>query len=115
MVRGLTPVAAVPTIRAHADRFEALLAGRRGEIDHAGRLLTRASDLLGGVGRPFERAKVLLEHGELLMAALRVSEATALLREAADVFASLRAGTWRERAERALSGERALIAPVEGA
>jgi len=115
MVRGLTPAASVPTIRAHADRFDALLAGRRGEIDHAGRLLTRAAELLGGAGRPFERAKVLLDHGELLMGNLRVSEATLLLREAADVFTSLRADPWRERAERALSGERALIAPVEGA
>jgi class 3 adenylate cyclase/tetratricopeptide (TPR) repeat protein len=108
VVRDLPPVAALPTIRAHADRFEALLAGRRGETDHASRLLTRAATLLAGVGRPFERAKVVLEHGELLTGALRVSEAEPLLREAADVFASLRAEAWRERAERALSGDRAL-------
>jgi class 3 adenylate cyclase/tetratricopeptide (TPR) repeat protein len=108
MVRDLPPVAALPTIRAHADRFEALLAGRRGEIDRASSLLTRAATLLAGVGRPFERAKVMLEHGELLTGALRVSEAAPLLGEAADVFASLRAEPWRERAERALSGDRAL-------
>jgi hypothetical protein len=100
MVRAMPPAAARPTIRAHADRFEGLLAGRRGDLDTADRLLTRAAALLAGVVRPFERAKVLLDHGELLDASLRVSEAAPLLREAADVFASLGAEPWRQRAER---------------
>jgi class 3 adenylate cyclase/tetratricopeptide (TPR) repeat protein len=105
MVRALPPAAATPTIRAHADRFDALLAGRRGDIDRADRLLTAAAVLLAGVVRPFERAKVLLDHGELLAGALRASEAEPLLREAADVFAGLRAEPWRLRAERTLEGE----------
>ncbi|MEN3285443.1 MAG: hypothetical protein V7607_6583, partial [Solirubrobacteraceae bacterium] len=105
MVRALPPAAATPTIRAHADRFEALLAGRRGDVDHADSLLTRAAGLLAGVVRPFERAKVLLDHGELLAGSLRHSEAEALLREAADVFSALRAEPWRVRTERALAGE----------
>jgi class 3 adenylate cyclase/tetratricopeptide (TPR) repeat protein len=105
MVRSLPPAAARPTIRAHADRFEGLLAGRRGNVDAADRLLIRAAELLGRVGRPFERAKVLLDHGALLVANLRRLEGEALLREAADVFAALRAEPWRLRAERALEGE----------
>jgi len=105
VVRALPPAAATPTIRAHADRFDALLAARRGDLDHADRLLTRAAALLASVVRPFERAKVLLDHGELLAGSLRASEAAPLLREAADVFSGLRAGPWRLRAERALEGE----------
>jgi class 3 adenylate cyclase/tetratricopeptide (TPR) repeat protein len=109
MVRALPPAGATPTIRAHADRFEALLAGRRGDLDGADRLLARAAGLLAGVVRPFERAKVLLDHGELLATSSRASEATPLLREAADVFSALRAEPWRLRAERALEGEGAMM------
>jgi tetratricopeptide (TPR) repeat protein len=105
MVRALPAAAATPTIRAHGDRFEALLSGRGGDVGGADRLLTRAASLLAGVVRPFERAKVLLDHGELLAGSARSSEAQPLLREAADVFAALRAEPWRLRAERALEGE----------
>jgi class 3 adenylate cyclase/tetratricopeptide (TPR) repeat protein len=108
MVRALPPAAATPTIRAHADRFDALLAARRGDVDGADRLLHRAAAQLASVVRPFERAKVLLDHGELLARSLRTSEASPLLREAADVFTALRAEPWRLRAERALEGEGAM-------
>jgi hypothetical protein len=74
-------------------------------VDGADRLLHRAAAQLASVVRPFERAKVLLDHGELLARNLRTSEAAPLLREAADVFAALRAEPWRLRAERALEGE----------
>jgi hypothetical protein len=113
VVRRLPPALATPTIRAHADRFEALLTGRKGDVAQATRLLIRAEDLLAGVGRQFERAKALLDHGRLLTANLRMSEAEPLLREAGDVFSALRAEPWRVRAERALEGEGA-AAPVKG-
>jgi hypothetical protein len=107
-IRDIPPAAAVPTIRAHADRFEALLLGRAGDIDAAERLLTRAAALLADVRRPFERAKVLLDHGELLAGAGRGADAEPRLREAERAFSDLRAEPWRRRAERALGREGAV-------
>jgi hypothetical protein len=111
-VRELAPGEAIPTIRAYGDRFAALLAARRGETDTALRLLARAAVTLRERGRVFERAKVLLEQGELLGAARRTAEAAPVLREARDVFADLRAEPWRERAERALGVEAGTAVPV---
>jgi tetratricopeptide (TPR) repeat protein len=107
-VRGLAPAAATPTIRAHADRFEALLLSRNGDIGGAERLLTRAAALLAQSLRPFERAKAVLDHGEVLLAAGRLTDAEPLLREAAGIFSDLRAEPWRQRAERALGREGAI-------
>jgi tetratricopeptide (TPR) repeat protein len=108
MVRGLPPAAATPTLRAHADRFEALLLARGGDVAQAERLLTRAATRLAESGRPFERAKALLDHGELLAGAGRLTEAEPLLHEAAGIFSDLRAEPWRRRAERALGREGAV-------
>jgi tetratricopeptide (TPR) repeat protein len=95
-------------MRAHADRFEALLLARGGDLAEAERLLTRAATKLAESGRPFERAKALLDHGELLTGAGRLTDAEALLREAAGIFSDLRAEPWRQRAERALGREGAV-------
>jgi hypothetical protein len=95
-------------MRAHADRFEALLLARGGDLAEAERLLTRAATKLAESGRPFERAKALLDHGELLTGAGRLTDAEALVREAAGIFSDLRAQPWRERAERALGREGAV-------
>jgi class 3 adenylate cyclase/tetratricopeptide (TPR) repeat protein len=109
MVGGLPPAAATPTMRAHADRFDALLLARGGDhLAAAERLLLRAATRLAESGRPFERAKALLDHGELLAAAGRLTDAEALLREAAGIFSDLRAEPWRQRAERALGREGAV-------
>jgi hypothetical protein len=108
MVRALPPAAATPTMRAHADRFEALLAARGADVTEAERLLALAAGRLAAAGRPFERAKALVDHGELLAGAGRLTDAEPLLREAAGVFSDLRADPWRQRAERVLGREGAV-------
>jgi tetratricopeptide (TPR) repeat protein len=91
-VRQLPPAQATPTMRALADRFAALLADDGAEAE---RLFTRSVELLAEVGRPFERAKALLDHGERLGGRERLEEARA-------IFAGLGATPWAERADRAL-------------
>jgi class 3 adenylate cyclase/tetratricopeptide (TPR) repeat protein len=108
MVRELPPAAATPTMRAHADRFEALLLARSGDAAEAERLLMQAATKLAESGRPFERAKALLDHGELLVAGGRLTDAGPVLRDAAGIFSDLRAEPWRQRAERALGREGAV-------
>jgi glycerate-2-kinase len=95
-------------MRAHADRFEALLLARSGDAAEAERLLIQAATKLAESGRPFERAKALLDHGELLVAAGRLTDAGPVLRDAAGIFSDLRAEPWRQRAERALGREGAV-------
>jgi tetratricopeptide (TPR) repeat protein len=103
-VRALPPAAATPTIRAHADHFAAHLAARDGDSAGAERLLGAAAAALSSSGRPFERAKVLLDHGELLADGGRDDEARALLAEARAGFEELGADPWIRRADRALMG-----------
>jgi tetratricopeptide (TPR) repeat protein len=98
-VRGLPPAEAHPTLRSHADRFAGLIAAQAGDVAEAERLLESAAATLAGVGRPFERAKALLDLGELLGA-----DGRELLVAAHETFAELRATPLAERAERALAG-----------
>jgi hypothetical protein len=71
-------------------------------------LLAGVTTTLAEAGRPIERAKALLDHGELLDGAGRVTDAEPLLREAEGIFSDLRAEPWRQRAERALGREGAV-------
>jgi hypothetical protein len=93
-VRALPPAGATPTVRAYADRFSGRLAEDPAEAEA---LFTRAADLLAGVGRPFERAKVLLDHAERLGDRDRLDEARA-------IFVTLDALPWIERCDQALAG-----------
>jgi tetratricopeptide (TPR) repeat protein len=103
-VDGLPPVAVVPSIRAHADRFTGLLASRRGDGGVGIERLRQAAGRFRELGYVFELAEVLLEAGEALGANGRSAEAGPLLAEAATIFDRLRAKPWLERVARARDG-----------
>lgn len=94
---------------AIADHGQALLA----EPDAAEAYFRRALDLHGeaagtsGHGRPFDRARTELAYGEFLRRARRRVDARTHLRAALEVFESLKARPWAERAavELRASGE----------
>jgi tetratricopeptide (TPR) repeat protein len=100
-VEGLPPGGAVPSMRAHADRFAGLLAARRGSSAASAKRLRGAASVFRELGYPFELGQVLLEHGETLLDADRGDEAELLLTEARATFTELRAEPWLERATRA--------------
>jgi class 3 adenylate cyclase/tetratricopeptide (TPR) repeat protein len=113
-VDALPPGAALPSMRAHADRFAGLLAAHRGDLAAATERLRKAADAFREVGYPFDLAQVLLERGELLAAAGRSDEAEPLLAAAEATLADLRAEPWLERVARARAGatEPSSIAPA---
>ncbi|MEU7576463.1 LuxR family transcriptional regulator [Streptomyces sp. NPDC041068] len=91
-------------------RCRALLAPE----EQAGDLYERALLRHQVGGRPFERARTELLHGEWLRRAGRRAEARAPLRGAADAFEALKAGPWAERARaelRATGESRPAAAP----
>jgi hypothetical protein len=102
IVEGRPPGLSSPAMHAEARRFAGLLAARRGDVEAAERHLAAAADGLRQIGAPFLLAKVLLEHGELLLGIDRAVDALPLVEQARATFARLGATPWRERAERVL-------------
>jgi tetratricopeptide (TPR) repeat protein len=102
IVGGRPPGLSSPAMHAQARRFAGLLAARRGDVEAAERHLAAAADGLRQIGAPFLLAKVLLEHGELLLGIDRAVDALPLVEQARATFARLGATPWRERAERVL-------------
>ncbi len=94
----------IPSMRAQADRFTALLAVRQGDEAIATERLERAADVFRRLDYPFERAQVLLEHGETLLEQGRVRGVEAVLSEAGVAFAELRAEPWLGRVAKAREG-----------
>jgi tetratricopeptide (TPR) repeat protein len=84
-------------LQAHAMRFRARLADRRGDPADVGALFKGAAGLFREIAVPFYMAVTLLEHGEWLARAGRPDEATPLLEEAREVFERLQAKPWLER------------------
>jgi class 3 adenylate cyclase/tetratricopeptide (TPR) repeat protein len=94
----------IPSMRAQADRFTALLAVRNGDEATATERLERAADAFRRLDYPFERAQVLLEHGETLLEQGLVRGVEAVLSEAGVAFAELRAEPWLGRVAKAREG-----------
>ena len=82
---------------AHAARFRALLAARRGDAAEAERLFKRAGALLQELAVVFALAVVRLEHAEWLGANGRADEAEPLLVLAREAFERLEAAPWLDR------------------
>jgi class 3 adenylate cyclase/tetratricopeptide (TPR) repeat protein len=94
----------IPSMRAQADRFTALLAAREGDETTATECLERAADIFRRLGYPFELAQTLLEHGEALLEKGRARSIEGLLSEAGVAFAELRAEPWLGRVAKAREG-----------
>jgi len=89
LVHGLDPVY---PLHQHATKtVEALLAERRGDFAQAAEAFADAAGRWKGFEVPWERAQALLGLGRCLIALGRASEAAVPLRQAGQIFASLRA------------------------
>jgi len=84
-------------LQAHAMRFRARLADRRGDATDVNALFKGAAGLLREIAVPFYMAVTLLEHGEWLAREGRAADAAPLLDEAQGVFERLRATPWLDR------------------
>jgi DNA-binding CsgD family transcriptional regulator len=88
--------------RGAAARNRGLLASEAGRPTEAMEWLDRALDLHGALPLPFELARTLLASGTVRRRAKQKQPAREPLRRAADLFASLGASIWEERARREL-------------
>ena len=104
---GLTP----PFMRAHAARFEAALASRRGEHDVAEPSLEAATRIFRDLGFPFYVGVTLVEHAEWLLDQGRAAETESLLAEPRSIFERLKARPWLERVERAAAPQAEAATP----
>jgi class 3 adenylate cyclase/tetratricopeptide (TPR) repeat protein len=86
-------------LSAHASRFRAQLAGRRGEHEEAERRFKGAAGLFREIASPFYLAITLLEHAEWLTGEGRADEAEPFVGEARQIFERLEATPWVERAD----------------
>jgi tetratricopeptide (TPR) repeat protein len=84
-------------------RARGLLHARRGEPREAEAAFAEAVAALRLADHPFALARVLLDHGALLLDQGRSAEAALLLREARTIFGELRATPWLERTDRVLA------------
>jgi class 3 adenylate cyclase/tetratricopeptide (TPR) repeat protein len=84
-------------LQAHAMRFRARLADRRGNVPGVDALFKGAAGLFREIAVPFYMAVTLLEHGEWLAREGRTGDAGPLLHEAREVFERLLAKPWLER------------------
>jgi class 3 adenylate cyclase/tetratricopeptide (TPR) repeat protein len=106
LVEGIEPGKRSRTMHGHALRFQARLAGRRGQDDQVEKGYRAAALVFREIATPFWLAQTLLEHGEWLVEHERPGEAQLLVAEARDILERLMAKPWLERADRA--SERAL-------
>jgi predicted ATPase/class 3 adenylate cyclase len=97
-VQALPPAMRSPMLRAGASRLSAQLARRRGDTRGADDQLRDAVREVREIDARFTLAQLLLEHAELLLTVGRDDEAEPLVSEASDIFTSLRAAPWLERA-----------------
>jgi class 3 adenylate cyclase/tetratricopeptide (TPR) repeat protein len=97
MIEAYPPGKQPQFLQAHAMRFRARLAERRGDPADVGAVFKGAAGLFREIAVPFYMAVTLLEHGEWLAREGRASDAAPLLVEAREVFERLRAEPWLER------------------
>jgi class 3 adenylate cyclase/tetratricopeptide (TPR) repeat protein len=89
-----------PVFRATAARFGAAVAAMRGDRETSAAGFGIAEDLFRELQMPFDLAKILLEHAELLVATGRSGEARPMLDEAREIFERLEAAPFLERTGR---------------
>jgi tetratricopeptide (TPR) repeat protein len=97
MIEAYPPGKQPQFLQAHAMRFRARLADRRGDSTDVGSLFKGAAGLFREIAVPFYMAVALLEHGEWLEREGQADAAKPLLDEAREVFERLRAKPWLER------------------
>jgi class 3 adenylate cyclase/predicted ATPase len=98
------PALRTPLLRSHAARFAGHLAARRGETGEADRRFAEAARAAREVEAGFVLGQILLDHGELLVAAGRPERAEELLDEARAIFGRLRAAPYLQRASARQTG-----------
>ncbi|MDP9242469.1 MAG: hypothetical protein M3O84_04760, partial [Actinomycetota bacterium] len=97
----LPPGEHTPMLDATIRGYGAILAAKRGDdADAIEPGFREAEGLCLEIGDPFRRARYLLAHAEWLATTERSGEALVVAADAADIFRSLRARPWVERAER---------------
>ena len=96
----LDPGQTVPSLRAQGARFEARLAGLRGEDDRVEPSFAAATSAFQELGVPFAAAVSQLEHAEWLIGQGRAAKAGDLLAAARTTFERLGARPWLERVDR---------------
>jgi tetratricopeptide (TPR) repeat protein len=94
-IDALKPVQLIPLLDAEAMRARGRLAAAEGDLESAQRWFRRSIDLFRELETPFPLARALLQYSELLGAA---DEDRALRDEAVQLFESLAATPWLERA-----------------
>ncbi|MGA8015126.1 MAG: adenylate/guanylate cyclase domain-containing protein [Candidatus Dormiibacterota bacterium] len=100
---GLRPGERPPSSQAHANRFRAMLAARRGEEAAAiGADFSEAEEGFRRIAMPFWLAVTQLEHAEWLASLGHPREAEALLGQSRPVFERLGARPWLDRLDRVL-------------
>jgi tetratricopeptide (TPR) repeat protein len=96
----LPPGQTVPSLRAHAARFEARLAALRGDDERVEPSFTAAAEGFRELAMPFPEAVAQLEHAEWLSEQGRADEADELAARSRSTFERLHAQPWVERAAR---------------
>jgi len=88
---------------AAAARYRGLLCASRGELNDATRALAGSVEIFRDLGMPFEQARSLLAAGQVQRRAKRKRAAKESLQQALDIFESLPAPLWAEKARAELS------------
>ena len=83
-------------------RCRGLLSAARGELDAAAEALERSLSDHERCPMPFERARTLLVHGQVLRRLKRKRDARAALEEAQAIFRRLGADPWADRVDEEL-------------
>jgi len=105
MIEGYPPGEQSQFLQAHAMRFRARMADRRGEPAEVDALFKGAAGLFREIAFPFYMAVTQLEYAEWLTRADRTDDAPPLLDEAREVFERLQAKPWLERAGKTAGAE----------
>jgi class 3 adenylate cyclase/tetratricopeptide (TPR) repeat protein len=103
LVASMPPGESQRFLTAHAARFQAWLASRRGVSGEATALFSDAVDLFRSLRYPLYLAVTLLESAEWLISIDCNGDAEPLLVEARALFEGLRAEPWLERTARAVA------------
>ncbi|HEY2570595.1 MAG TPA: hypothetical protein VGI27_03935 [Solirubrobacteraceae bacterium] len=103
-IRGRHRAGRQPTLDAHILRWQARLAGLRGDDDAAVAAFGQAIDAFAAGHRVFWRAVTQLEAGESALRAGRADDARLFIGDARSMFVELRARPWIERADAAWRG-----------
>jgi DNA-binding NarL/FixJ family response regulator len=101
----------IPWSLAVSARCRGLLLAAKGQPDEAQHALARSLDEHGGSPVPFELARTLLAHGQILRRLKQKRLSRSSLERAATIFAELGAAPWTERARTELRRTAARAAP----